>query len=594
MSIINFLPDPFVYALVWSIIHSLWQILAIALLWRLSLLFARKAPAMVRQNLSIFAFSLIPTVFVITFLNQYSIYSSVQRIAYVELDASSIQSLENMASWYLVEKGPSSISQYLDSYTSVIFWMYWMGIAFFSAWSVLSYTRLWQASRKNLVTAPSTWNDAILSAVQKVKLPGQVRIFLSEQVSVPAVIGFFKPIVLFPLAISASLTMREVEAVLLHELYHIRCKDHYVNAMQHILEILFFYHPCTWWISRVIRLQREEKVDEWVVGQTHSPLEYAQTLLNLEEMRQPKLQPSLAATSSRNTLLTRIKNIMHMKTRNFKPGQKIAAMLVIVLAMLSLAWANPTGFIYFGAGVDHASSVHQLPDDRANDLFADAGLSATPDPWPAETVIAEPERIVLENGKSVSWSELSEADKEEIRQAIMEAQVAMRQAMQEMRTEIKMDEIMMELMKAREEISMAMKEVRHEINNEAIRQEMQQAMEQVRKAMEEVNHEFKSDEFKEEMRKVQEEIRLAMQEVDRAFNDEQFKAEMQQISKELQSALGQLDSVDWAGLGQGLGTLMQEVGKSLETLGPTINEVLKNIEFEFNKEAADPINQPGN
>jgi bla regulator protein blaR1 len=590
MSIIDFLPVPFVYAMVWSIIHSMWQILAIALLWRFSIWLARKAPAMARQNLSIFAFSLIPVVFLITFFKQYSIYSSVQRVAYAEFDATSVQSLENLATWYLVEKGQSPVSNFLDANTSLIFWLYWIGIALFSAWSIITYTRLWHVSRRNLSPVPQSWADALESTIRKVRLPGEVKVFLSEQVSVPAVIGFFKPVVLLPVAIAASLTMREVEDILLHELYHIRCKDHYVNAMQHVFEILFFYHPCTWWLSRTLRVQREEKVDEWVVGQTHNPLEYAQTLLNLEENRNAKLKTALAATSSRNTLLTRIKNIMHMKTRNFKTGQKIAAMLVIVLALFSLAWANPNAFVYFGAGVDYNAAGSQLMNDHTNSPDLSAYVAESSDPKPVDQFVADPERIVLENGESVSWSELSEADREEIRQAIAEAQLAIKSAM----AEINMDEIMLELKQAREEIRMAMSEVNHEFNNEEFKHEMKQAMEQVRKAMEEVNQELTSDEFKAEMRKLHEEVRLALQDVDQSFNDEQFKAEMQEMSKELQKALGQLDSVDWAGLGLELGTVMQEVGKSLEMLGPTLNEVLKNIEFEINKEAAKPKNQQEN
>jgi bla regulator protein blaR1 len=92
-----------------------------------------------------------------------------------------------------------------------------------------------------------------------------VPVFLSPRISIPIVTGFIKPVILLPLAIFSSLDVRQVEAILLHELYHVRNYDHWVNTIQNFLEILFFFHPATWWISAQVRHEREKKVDEQVV-----------------------------------------------------------------------------------------------------------------------------------------------------------------------------------------------------------------------------------------------------------------------------------------------------------------------------------------
>ncbi|TVQ93076.1 MAG: hypothetical protein EA393_02630 [Bacteroidetes bacterium] len=545
MSVIQYIPEPFINALAWSVLHSFWQILIIAALWKISMFFARKAPALVRQNLSIFTMLTIPVVFLITFFKQYEIYKNVERIAFLEFEGMELQSIETLSSLYLLPRESNHLSQFFESYTPYIFWIYWAGIVFLSIYFILSYSKLFQLKRKQLKSPPQDWLQSIQKISDKTLGSQKVKVYLSPNVTIPIVAGFFKPVILFPLAVSASLTIREVEEILLHELYHIRCKDHYINALQYIFEILFFYHPCTWWISRNLRIQREAKVDEWVVKQTNSPLNYAQTLINLEENRKKVLQPALAASSSQNSLFIRIKNIMHMKTRNFKPGQKIAAIVVIAAASISLAWFNPPSFLTLADANDFPAAQNLQAD---NAIVLNAGQT-TEQVTPPD----EPKRIVLENGTTVQWQELSDEDKEEIRKAMEEARIAIRDAIGEVRAELNSEEIKKELHQAREEIRQALAEVKAEMNNEEFRAEMQQAREEIRKALQYMNQKI---------------------------GDEQFKSEIEEVSKELQKVFEELNNFDWSELGNNLGIIMEEVGKSLEIIGPTLKEVFENLNLE--------------
>jgi beta-lactamase regulating signal transducer with metallopeptidase domain len=545
MRILEYIPEPFTNALSWSILHSLWQIIVIAILWQISLLFARKAPAHVKQNLSIFAMLTIPVVFLITFFKQYQIYSKAQRIAFLEFEGAGSQSFDTMSSLFILPKESNIFSQFMDTYTPLIFWIYISGIIILSIYFLLLYNKFLVLKTKNLSLPPPEWNDTINRVREKSGIRKIVMVRLSSGVNVPLVAGFFKPIILFPLAISASLTMQEVENILLHEFYHIKCRDPYINALQFAIEIIFFYHPCTWWISRNLRVQREAKVDEWVVNQTNNPLNYAQTLLNLEEKRQKPLQPALSASSSKNTLLTRIKNIMHMKTRNFKTGQKLAAIAVIALATLSLAWINPPSFLAYNQVKMPSEIISQQLDETETTVNNEIIL--------ADTLPSEPNHIVLENGKTVHWNELSEEDKAEIREAMEEARIAIREAMEEVRAELNSEEMQEEIRQAREEIRQALAEVKAEMNNEEFRAEMQQAREEIRKAMLEMN---------------------------KAMEDEEFNAEMEEVSKELQKVFEELNSTDWEEFGNNLDIILEEVGKSLEIVGPTLNEVFENLDLE--------------
>ena len=92
-----------------------------------------------------------------------------------------------------------------------------------------------------------------------------VRLLKSALVEVPTVIGWLRPVILLPAATLSGLTPRQLEAILAHELAHVRRLDYLVNAFQCLVETLMFYHPVAWWISRCIREERENCCDDLVI-----------------------------------------------------------------------------------------------------------------------------------------------------------------------------------------------------------------------------------------------------------------------------------------------------------------------------------------
>ncbi|MFW6222524.1 MAG: hypothetical protein ACOC3T_02815, partial [Bacteroidota bacterium] len=151
---IDYIPDPFINALAWSIIHSLWQFILIALLWQVSMGLARKAPAMVKQNLSIFALALMPVAFLITFIRQYQIYSRVQRIAFVEFAEQFQQPLAGTDALFLLPKENNLINRWLEAYSPFITGLYIAGIVLFSVYFIISYTRVYNLKRNDLSPLP--------------------------------------------------------------------------------------------------------------------------------------------------------------------------------------------------------------------------------------------------------------------------------------------------------------------------------------------------------------------------------------------------------------------------------------------------------
>ena len=112
-----------------------------------------------------------------------------------------------------------------------------------------------------------------------------VRLLESTLVDVPTVIGWLKPVVLLPASALAGLSPHQLEAILAHELAHIRRHDYLVNLLQTLVETLLFYHPAVWWLSRRIRAERENCCDDLAVSLCGDPVAYAAALAELEGLR---------------------------------------------------------------------------------------------------------------------------------------------------------------------------------------------------------------------------------------------------------------------------------------------------------------------
>lgn len=148
-------------------------------------------------------------------------------------------------------------------------------------------------------------------AVARLKVARAVRLCRSALVEVPSVVGVLRPVVLVPASALTGLTPRQLEAVLAHELAHIRRYDFLVNLLQTAVETLLFYHPAVWWISSRMRDEREHACDDAAVAATGDPLLYARALTTLETLRRADgFTPALALASNGGSLMKRIRRIV--------------------------------------------------------------------------------------------------------------------------------------------------------------------------------------------------------------------------------------------------------------------------------------------
>ncbi|HEX9366470.1 MAG TPA: M56 family metallopeptidase, partial [Vicinamibacterales bacterium] len=159
--------------------------------------------------------------------------------------------------------------------------------------------------------AADEWQRVATRLARRLHIGRAITLLESTLVDVPTVIGWLKPVVLLPASALAALSPRQLEAILAHELAHIRRHDYLVNLLQTLVETLLFYHPAVWWLSRRIRVERENCCDDLAVSLCGDPVAYANALADLESLRSetiPTHHIAMAATGG--ALLQRIRRLL--------------------------------------------------------------------------------------------------------------------------------------------------------------------------------------------------------------------------------------------------------------------------------------------
>ncbi len=169
-----------------------------------------------------------------------------------------------------------------------------------------------------------------------------VSVYLSDKICVPLTLGFIKPIIVFPIALINQLSAEQTEAILLHELAHIKRNDYLLNLLLGIVRSFLFFNPVVWLMEREINKYREQCCDDLVLDNTQHKIAYAHALLLIEESRNAQLTLTLASNGEKYTLLNRIKRITNMKINEPSPQNKLVLLLLAFIVIgISVAWNMP-------------------------------------------------------------------------------------------------------------------------------------------------------------------------------------------------------------------------------------------------------------
>ncbi|MFO0903823.1 MAG: M56 family metallopeptidase [Pirellulales bacterium] len=212
-----------------------------------------------------------------------------------------------------------------------------LGVALCSLRPLLGLWMHWRLQSRGLAAVPLALQSQLRELSKRMGVRRAVRIAESALVNVPLVVGYLRPIVLLPASVLTGLPAPQLEAVLAHELAHIRRHDWVVNALQVLVETLLFYHPAVWWLSRRVHHERELCCDDLALAVVGDRATYGRALLALEQLRQTAPTPLLAATGGQ--LVARVRRLLPQEPRTADaPRRWIGGLsLIVVLATVGAA-----------------------------------------------------------------------------------------------------------------------------------------------------------------------------------------------------------------------------------------------------------------
>ncbi|MHC4742763.1 MAG: M56 family metallopeptidase, partial [Planctomycetota bacterium] len=269
----------------------------------------------------------------------------VENVSYTPLPAVDI--VQKTTPRPVVKTVPDSIplsqrmSHWLDVSMPWLLTVWMVGVVVLSGRLVMGFIGVYRW-RHNLQPLAEILMGRLGPLSQRLGMRGFSRVFISPSVFQAMAVGYLRPMVLLPAAMVSGMRPEMLEAVIAHELAHVRRFDLWVNLVQRVTETLLFYHPAVWWLSGCLRSERELCCDELAVQATGERITYASTLESLGRARSGAKQPVLAAGlgQDKKPTLSRVRHILGMRAAQ----RTCPFWLAGVIAVLFLAAiAIPTG-----------------------------------------------------------------------------------------------------------------------------------------------------------------------------------------------------------------------------------------------------------
>lgn len=277
-----------------AIIHSLWQGLILLLFYKLCLLTFKKIKPSGKHNLSVLLVIISFIWFVITFLH-----------LLIQTDVPALPVNKD-----LTFESVRTLFPKLTAYTSSILSLAYLSmLGFMLTRLAISIKQAGNWKQASLINPGQLWIDFTNRSALLLRINRKVTIWFSESIQTPFTIGFLKPVILLPVACLTHLSPDQIEAIILHELSHIRRNDYLTNLLLSVVETLLFFNPAVFVFMQTIRNERENCCDDMVLAYQYEPEKYARALLQLSKNHLNHQTMAMPAVSRRNVLLHRIKRI---------------------------------------------------------------------------------------------------------------------------------------------------------------------------------------------------------------------------------------------------------------------------------------------
>lgn len=305
-----------------AIIHSLWQIGIISFIYFYFILTFKKLSVNQKYTAGLICFVIVFASFICTFQsvknhNSPELHNSSEKIAHniseglqlLNLPEEEVSETDGYTNFFALNFHKLKALLYQLAGAIGAIWI--LGFLFLVFKKILAYYHLKSIKNNRYNVCSVKWENKLKEISAKLNIKKHVDLMFSPFVNSPLSFGFIKPVILFPLRLTTGLSSEEIKCILIHELAHNLRNDYLYNIFQNVIEVLFFYHPGIWWMSKNIRTQREIICDKIVLDNKISEKFYANTLLKLSELLVSDADLAIAANRSKNELFTRIKYIIN-------------------------------------------------------------------------------------------------------------------------------------------------------------------------------------------------------------------------------------------------------------------------------------------
>ncbi len=330
----NAIPETIIRALCWTLLHSLWQGLILAIVAGAVMLLTKKARSATRYTLLatlVMGFLLLSGY---TFFREFRLPAGrmpeiVQRVGPVT-DIGGITALP--ASGQPVRTNfADQLVQYFNTHAAVVvvLWFIVFLARFVKLLSGLVYAQRVRHYQTSEVAAE--WRERLAELMQRLRISRPVRLLESALIQVPVAVGWLKPVILVPVGMLAQLPADQVETILLHELAHISRRDYLFNLAQNIVDTLFFFNPALLWVSSLIRTERENCCDDVAIRESRSRRRLIEALVSFHEYQQSARGWSLGFAGEKNGLVKRVERIVRKRNHSLNPGERLLLMVGVIL-----------------------------------------------------------------------------------------------------------------------------------------------------------------------------------------------------------------------------------------------------------------------
>jgi beta-lactamase regulating signal transducer with metallopeptidase domain len=373
-------PGEFFGALGWALFHFLWQgALVAALLAAFRVALARRSPAL-RYAVACGALVLMLVLPVATGLSLARRGSPAFPIGTGPAAAANHGAIETAATTAPAGAEaflPASLESRLEALRPWALLVWFAGVLLLSLRFLGGFRAANRMKRRGTRPASQEWQAKLEALADRLSITRPVRLLESALVNVPTAIGAISPAILIPASVFTGLPARGIEAILAHELAHVRRHDYLVNLLQTVVETLLFYHPAVWWVSARVRIEREECCDDLAIAATGDARSYARALVRLEEMR--GRAPSLAVAAAGGNLWNRVVRLLRERPSSSERASSWLAGALALALVAVLGSAARVGPLFAETAEAPTATAAEAPEAPDAVVVADADEPAGDD-----------------------------------------------------------------------------------------------------------------------------------------------------------------------------------------------------------------------